>query len=357
MKKRQTTIIASVVVVCCLFVFTGNSVFAATYPEGSTSYKNAIVYLYPSNATSTDTADLYMSWLITSFYPYTNASTGDDLVCYECKLVVRNTTGNDLIIPSTYLRITPNFNFSSAGSDMMITEVEYVSGQLLCDRVGTNGSFYFSNAPDNALFSYIVVPAHGDISCVFNIRAKQEGTSVLGTFTIAVNTPTLPFTPVVVATGDSVFTSYDSYIPWIYYRLNTIYDAIISQAQSGQETVDTGEDTQTQIDDIHDEEQTWFTGTETAIEGTGLGTFSFTGDAGTGITGVKDQFTDLWNHMGALTIVPIFALSLKLASTIIRHRPEKRRTGSDMPSSRGRVLQGGFAETTYKNGDRSGVIW
>lgn len=346
MKKRQITIIASVIVFCCLFVFTPNNVFAST--EGSKYYKNNIVYLYPSNATSTSNAQLYASWMISEFYDYDASSSSDTMQYAICKLLLRNTTSNDLIIPSSYIGITPNFTFQS---DPGIFDVEYVSGQLIVDRVSTNGQFYFVNAPDHMLNSNIIVPAHGDICCVFKINFIYGG--ALTGFSITWNNPAIPFTPVVVAAGDALVSSYEEYLKWIYFRLNTIYDSLIDQAQTSTETVQTGEDTQTDIETIHGEEQTWFTGTETAIEGTGLSTFSFTGDAGTGITGVKDQFVDLWNHMGALIIVPVFALSLKLATTIIRHAPARKQY---IPTpSQGRELSYG---TLHEQGhDYIGVIW
>ena len=314
MKRQWMLTGVSVLLCCCLFVFVPSHVFASSGSPPSQYYKNVILYLYPSNATSTSDADLYCSWMISDLQEETEVNEEWML----CKFIIRNTTSNDLIIPSTYISVKPTFTFSGAWND--IIDYEYISGQIMVDRLNTNGTFYFTNSPDHSLFSYIIIPANGDISCVFKLKWGTVVSNITN-FTIAWNQPALPFTPVVVQSGDVLVSSYQEYLKWIYFRLNTIYDAILDNAQQGTSTdIDAG-DTQTEIETIHGTEQTWYTATETALEGTGLTSFQFTGMS----TVAMNDFTHLWGDIDKYVIVPTFALSIKLATTIIRHMPRRKR--------------------------------
>lgn len=315
MKRQWMLTGVSVLLCCCLFVFVPGRVFAAQDSPNSIVYKNQIIYLYPSNASSTSDADLYVAFTFSELQAFDDG--GDTKVKVLTKIVLRNTTNNDLIIPSSYIQFTPTFTIT--GSYSNIYDIEFVEGDLIIDRVGTNGKFYVANAPEYALNSNIIVPSHGDrtLICSFVIDGLFSAVNVTW------NYPAIPFTPVVVATGDALVSSYPEYLKWIYFRLNTIYDALIDNVQQGTSTDTDAGDTQTEIETVHGTEQTWYTATETALEGTGLSTFSFTGSDYR--TTAMADFTALWTNMEGYVIVPTFALSLKLATTVIRHMPRRKR--------------------------------
>lgn len=347
MKRQWILMSVSALMVCCLFVFMPGTVFANA-ADSSAYYENNMFYLSPSGASSTDNSDLYASILCTGFYGYdehlnpaTYVSGNNRYTVYgfatgyiKCmyKLIIRNTTSNDLIIPATNIRlsVTPVTNVNN----MELVDIDWNAGQLMVDRVNGSGYLYFSNAPDNALFSYIVVPHGGDISCVFECTYHYEASSSqAGTSGILIEVtdfnaswiyPSIPITPVVVAAGDAVFTSYESYLPYIYYATTGIWESLKDQQTQGEGTSGDAEDTQEQIETIHGTEQTWYQGTETALEGTGLSTFTF-GTFEPRLGTVMSDFTAVWNAMDYFTIAPIFALSLKVATTVIRHMPRRKR--------------------------------
>lgn len=347
MKRQWIMMSVSALMICCLFVFMPGTVFADA-ADSSALYVNKMFYLSPSGASSTDNSDLYASLLCTGFYAYDEHlnpasytvsnnrytlygfATGYVKCMY--KLIIRNTTSNDLIIPATNIRMT--VTPVTTVSTMELVDIDWNAGQLMVDRVNGSGNLYFSNAPDNSLFSYIVVPHGGDISCVFectyhyNASSSQAGTTGISIEVTAFNAswvyPSIPVTPVVVAAGDAVFTSYDSYLPYIYYATTGIWESLKDQQTQGEGTSGDAEDTQEQIETIHGTEQTWYQGTETALEGTGLSTFTF-GVHEAGAFGAMADFTAVWNSMGSFTIVPVFALSLKVATTVIRHMPRRKR--------------------------------
>ena len=126
MKRQWILTSVSALLVCCLFVFVPYNVFAN---DGTQQLDNFMFYLYPSGANSTSNSDLYASMLVSDCYgsfdgvyynkitSSSNTYTFTSLTLYTSikfigKFVIRNTTSNDLIIPSTYIRL-----LSGAGNE------------------------------------------------------------------------------------------------------------------------------------------------------------------------------------------------------------------------------------------------
>lgn len=77
----------------------------------------------------------------------------------------------------------------------------------------------------------------------------------------------------------------------------------------------------TQSDNVHSQEQAYFTQNSQAIQATGLGNYQIGTVEGNGIASVSSDFTSLWNALNGWTAVYIFSLTLGLALTILRHAP------------------------------------
>lgn len=75
---------------------------------------------------------------------------------------------------------------------------------------------------------------------------------------------------------------------------------------------------------VHQQEQNYYTNTNTAISNTGLDQFSFSQQESGGLSGVSNDFVRVWNACGSLNSIWVFALTLSLALYIIHHVPRQR---------------------------------
>ena len=345
MKRQWILTSVSALLVCCLFVFVPYNVFAN---DGTQQLDNFMFYLYPSGANSTSNSDLYASMLVSDCYgsfdgvyynkitSSSNTYTFTSLTLYTSikfigKFVIRNTTSNDLIIPSTYIRLLSDFD-ASANVRGYVTDFKTRDGQLTLDRISNTGYFTFANSPDYSLYSNIKVPAHGDIQCIWEVTyslyytgSSSSAGTLDGTLSFTWTYPAIPISPIPVALGDALVSSYPEYLKWIYFRLNTIYDALIDNVQQGTATDTEAGDTQTEVEAVGGTQEQYFGQTETDLEAIGLGSFSFDTPSTGAITKVTSQFTYFWNRLGVLTLPVTTALSLKVATTVLRHMPRKRK--------------------------------
>lgn len=75
------------------------------------------------------------------------------------------------------------------------------------------------------------------------------------------------------------------------------------------------------IDNIHAQEQQYFSDNSSAISQSGLGNYQFDNNAISAFGIIRSQFTDVWNALGKYTLVYTFTLIISLATFIIRHEP------------------------------------
>lgn len=344
MKRQYLMMSVSALLMCCLFICPFYKVNADVYP-GSASYANKSFIL--DGASSASQSELVAYLLCTGFYvdteyiqPYNlnqpsgssttwtfilnNARYGREVTALY-KLIVRNTTNQDIKINSSYLNLIIDPDSSTEG--FHLTDYEWVDGQLIVDRVGTSGAYYFSNAPEYSLNSNIIVPANGDLHCIFKLTYHYDdidsSVGQITGFTVTWNAPSLPLSYSKISSSSVVVSHDTGFLKWIYDRVNKIFN-ILNQDQS-QTGVDEMEETTETSEEISQTETGYFTGTETALEGTGLSTFTYDTSITTGMSGFLPLFNEFWSDISPITYIPITAMSLKLSTTIIRHLPRKRK--------------------------------
>lgn len=124
--------------------------------------------------------------------------------------------------------------------------------------------------------------------------------------------------------------TYNSSIPFVvnndvyaptdeYTALRDLYAAIQSSSSS---SISSDSNTLNQTESqVHQQEQIYFQQNAQAILDTGLSNYRFNTEQSNGISAVSIDFTSLWNALGSWNSVYIFALTLTIALTILRHAP------------------------------------
>lgn len=133
----------------------------------------------------------------------------------------------------------------------------------------------------------------------------------------------------------------DTGLPHITYDLDHIWEHVynIENLLKGNSTTNdaitnSSGSLKTQSDNVHSQEQAYFTQNSQAIQSTGLGNYRFGTVEGNGIASVSSDFTAIWNALGGWNSVYIFSLTLTMALTILRHAPNaiSRRRRKDSQS-------------------------
>lgn len=122
--------------------------------------------------------------------------------------------------------------------------------------------------------------------------------------------------------------------------LGKIYDLLFGDSSQNNQISDDSGNVSDNQDQIHAQEQQWYSDNEAAIEATGLSNFEFSSGELDGLTQLRLQFSQVWGALGDWTLVYIFVLSLSLATFILRHRPttkaQQRMTDSKIRAAESR---------------------
>lgn len=127
--------------------------------------------------------------------------------------------------------------------------------------------------------------------------------------------------------GDEFILTYDFYLVysdtnWSYWQtgnLNTT--AIYSEAVQADNSIHAqSENIVSQSNIIQQAESQWFNQNSSTLQAVGLSNYNWGGDASTGIAGVSNDFTDLFNSLGKWNAIYIFSMTLTVALTIIRYK-------------------------------------
>lgn len=114
----------------------------------------------------------------------------------------------------------------------------------------------------------------------------------------------------------------DSTLEEIRDLLQDIHDSIGSSDYS--DTITDSNDLQTTEDQVHQQEQQWYSDNKTAIEATGLGNYQYSPGLIDSFGVARYQIAMLWNALGDWTYVYYLVFLLGLAVYILRHEPTMR---------------------------------
>lgn len=106
----------------------------------------------------------------------------------------------------------------------------------------------------------------------------------------------------------------------VLWYLRNWWESYSSNQPQADDVTDDASDVTNDIENQHQQEATYYSDTNTAINNSGLDTYTFDSNTSSGLNGLKNDFTLVWNACGSLGNVWILSLTLSLALYIIRHR-------------------------------------
>lgn len=115
-----------------------------------------------------------------------------------------------------------------------------------------------------------------------------------------------------------------TYLPAILTVLENIRDTS-SLGASGLDQL--SQTTSTQIDTLHQQEQSMFNNNQQALNGSGITNFQFDDGISSGLTGFRGLFERLWEALHPYNRVYTFSMLLSLALLIIRYAPPRKQSG------------------------------
>lgn len=113
----------------------------------------------------------------------------------------------------------------------------------------------------------------------------------------------------------------NSHLSSINSNVQTITDAYTSNASNISSTTEQIADTQSTIDNVHQNEMSWYQAQESAINEVGLSNSSLSQNQYQGVTPVASDLSRLWTSIGPVKYITLFALMASLSSFMLRHRP------------------------------------
>lgn len=221
----------------------------------------------------------------------------------------------------------PSFNIDSgyyAGSDIQVMEND---GLILQSITNTGFLFGFTDfynavpilyAQDYKYitimeYRYFVVDRIYDTTNIVNIRHNVTDYAFPSS-NVFYNT--------ITATNNNVgwWKNNTNIFNSIKDKIQYIIDSYITNKPQADDVTDDATDVTSDIENQHQQEATYYSDTNTAIDSSGLDTYTFDSNTTSGLNGLKTDFTLVWNACGTLSNVWILSLTLSLALYIIRHR-------------------------------------
>lgn len=123
-----------------------------------------------------------------------------------------------------------------------------------------------------------------------------------------------------ITTINSVYN--DSYnLHQIERHTQNILDAYTNNASNITDTNSQIDSTQSTVDYVHSQEQTWYAANQSAIEETGLSNARLSDNQYQGVYPVANDFNQLWVAIGPTKWIYLFTLMCSLAAFMLRHKP------------------------------------
>lgn len=331
MKKTIAFVSALAVVFCCSF-----PVFADSTPVADTFGND--YYLINNNL------NVYAHLNLTAFRPYPSGESGN-LVTAQFdtlgELILFNNSDTDFIFDGdntnhVYMTISVSSN-ANGNIPWSIINFEYIGGQLNVSQFYQNILIFENYHPySDGDLSNIIIPAHSQVLCYFKLTYQANMASLNGLITPKFNTSSVFLTSGFNYSGhyENINKNYQSFIPDIYdaivdsynrlgvidQHLLDILNAYNSNVQGAENVTDQADTQSNTIDNQHQTESNYFSGSQSAIQDTGIQNFQFNSQEISGLNGLKDDFTAVWVSCGTLSRVWITSLTIGLALSIIRHR-------------------------------------
>lgn len=325
MSKRIIALVSvtAIVLLCSFPAFANTDMNAETWKNVSgTSSDSKVSYNFQITEGYKEVDCFAMTTNPNSYVRYSSTH-------YYVWLYVKNDTNTDVQMDQWTFKITLNTN-NYLGTDS--SNVSYYTGYKITELRPLSDDNFASITRGDAssiAFSPSIKYAYGGKFAI----PKQ--TALVGMYEIVVQSSTSSGNPSWAVTeaddtnityfttdfASKTFTSGNFPISAEWYSLQQMAQGVDSSASSSNNTDSNTIDSQ--ATQQHNQEQSYYSNTSSAINNTGIGSYSFSNEQWGGLNGLKNDFTKVYNSLGSWNSVYIFALTLSLALFVIRHvRPK-----------------------------------
>ena len=331
MKKR---LLATIPVLLVVFLCSSFSVFAnQVNGSANTYFKTYELYNGNHGTVKSHVWLTSMGYEEDSYESPSGIVNGDFTYVVKVRVAIENNCDTDIRFPNTVFRvdIAPYNQYPANGYFRMI-DYQFDYGSIYPAYVNANniGRFNFVQTSNSNHSSLISVPQGQTVDCYFTIYYKYNSYAAV----TAVNPPafndtsvsfSFPSTPVAFEFGTFASDNY-AYIRLLYLKFLEFLDSYNSNVPQSTNVTNESSALETTSDNVHTQESSYYTQTNTALGNTGLSNFSFSPNVIGGLGKAKDQFTYVWNKLGDYKDVYLFSMTLAIALMIIRHvRPIRRK--------------------------------
>lgn len=291
----------------------GNNNSVGIYSPTSASYPNTISGLKFGGLPTSASID------------YSNTTNG--LYLYEEKFDVfirlRNYSGD-----------VYQFNNTPAQQALGI-DVSHITGEIVggefsqVDNFGEMGIYRLFKSGTQTMIG-ITVPNDYVYSSRITLAPGMTltGHFVLSTYVFRTTVTTdMPVINSLSYTGADSCRQYNGVNPsvlWNLYYINLKLDSINSVPSNVSSNNSISQSVNSDMNNIHNTESSYFQANQQALEASGIGNFSFDNNVVSGFSTVRTDFLELWYGLGDFRLIFVFTLLIALATFVIRHNPSLR---------------------------------
>lgn len=334
MRKRWMTILGSVLVVVCLFLYSPVTYAAQQFPHKSGSAAGDVAAYYTIEYRGLE-----------EFLPETEDSIAYVGFVFHVSYTLRNTSSEIQVANTTNFRLTvQGFQYMNGNTNRCDYKRLTVKNAVNCDvndlnynnaSSNTTNEFYMNLFPtfslvlepeDKVAFSFdVVLPVLSGPAYSPPLSDAQYATILSST---SWSSSVWNFTDNPTFTGYTVeeyASAKEGFWPYLLRALQKLVNGNQTPYQDsdvvgqGQTVTDNSIAAEQDLGDLHQSETGFYETADDALADVDFESFEYDASTTGGLNWFNDRFTDIWNNLGSFAVVPVFSMLLSLAVMILRH--------------------------------------
>lgn len=337
MRKRWMTILGSVLVVVCLFLYSPGISAAQVFPQKTASGASGDIKYY---------CTFEFRGFHTDHVSYTGTGTtpiSDTYLLIHVDLTFRNDSklmavGNDNNFRLTVnnLALTGMNNEALLYSMMFPTNIEGTEIYELSFNDASSNTTHSFSMDMHPTYTFILEPQEKKdfsfdliIPCSADLVYDQTlGYSYANWSNVTVSWSAFPsFTMYTMTQYAAEFEGFWPYLLRLLENFTIFNFEDPDVVDKYEEVAEDAQGNTTTSEAIHQQEQNYYDDVNYALEDLEMADFSFDQSVRGGLTWLNLRFIDTWNILGPFNIIPVISLMLLLATQILRHRTGGHRDG------------------------------
>lgn len=344
MRKRWMTILGSVLVVVCLFLYSPVTYAAQQYPQKSSSASGDVsaycTIEFRGFATDEFSLNFWDNRNANGAY-YESAELYAP-VRFHVSVTLRNRSSQIQVADLNNFRLSVSgFNVASSYSSSLFFDFD---GITIVDASGVDVyDVSYNNSSNSAMAwtvdfrdrtSLVLEPdEQRDYSFDIYIPAYYRNQSstplpAVGLSATTFNSSVWGITQVPTFSGYTIEEYANLHEGWWSYLVRALQKIVNGNqtpyqdsdvVDQGQTVTDNSIAAEQDLGDLHQSETGFYESADDALADVDFDSFEYDASTTGGLNWFNDRFTDIWNNLGSFAVVPVFSMLLSLAVMILRH--------------------------------------